>query len=73
MPRVTIRTGFVGTDGREETLSEFFCDTPGCSNVATEVVGVVKEIGLVTVVCGKHAAPSRAPQTINVRRPDPSR
>ena len=72
MPRVTIRTGFVGPDGREEVLSAFLCDAPGCSNIATEVVGVAKEIALVTVVCREHATPSRAPQTVNVRRRDPS-
>lgn len=56
MPRVTIRTGFFTADGREEELSEFLCDAPGCPNVATQVVGVIKEIGLAVVVCEQHAA-----------------
>ena len=46
MPRVTIRTGFFTPDGRAEELSEFLCDAPGCPNVATQVVGVIREIGL---------------------------
>jgi hypothetical protein len=56
MPRVTIRTGFFTPDGRAEELSEFLCDAPGCPNVATQVVGVIREIGLAVVVCEQHAA-----------------
>ena len=55
MPRVTIRTGFFAADGREEELSEFLCDAPGCPNVATQVVGVIREIGLAVAVCEEHA------------------
>jgi hypothetical protein len=56
MPRVTIRTGFFTPDGREEELSEFLCDAPGCSNVATHVAGCVRELGLAAVLCEEHAA-----------------
>jgi hypothetical protein len=57
MPRVTIRTGFFTPDGREEELSEFLCDAPGCPNVATQVIGCVREIALAAVVCEEHAPP----------------
>ena len=64
MPRVTIRTGFIGADGREEELSDFLCDVPDCPNSATEVVGCV-EARAVTVLCREHAArkaPTREPR-----------
>jgi hypothetical protein len=66
MPQVTIRTGFVGPDGREEVLSEFLCDAPGCGNVATDVVGCATECHAVVVMCAEHA-PAKAPKTANVR------
>ena len=56
MPRVTIKTGFFAPDGREEELTEFLCDAPGCPNVATQMVGCIREIGLSTVMCPEHAA-----------------
>ena len=56
MPRVTLKTGIVDADGHEEVLHEYFCDWPGCTNVAAHVVGFVKEICLSTVVCDEHAA-----------------
>jgi hypothetical protein len=56
MPRVTIRTGFFAPDGHEEELSEYLCDWPDCPNVATQVVGCVREFGASTVLCHKHAA-----------------
>jgi hypothetical protein len=31
MPRVTMRTGFIGADGQDEELSEFVCDAPRVS------------------------------------------
>jgi len=31
------------SDGREEELSDFICDIPGCPNVATHVLGGVRE------------------------------
>jgi hypothetical protein len=60
MPRVTIKTGILGPDGKEEALSEFLCDVPGCPNIATEVVGCAKEIGVVVAWCEEHAAARRA-------------
>jgi hypothetical protein len=56
MPRVTIRTGSLARDGREEELTEYLCDWPGCANIATQVVGCVREVGLATVMCDEHAA-----------------
>jgi hypothetical protein len=51
MPQVVIRTGLTTPDGQEEKLSEYLCDWPGCPNVATEVLGCVKELGMCSAVC----------------------
>jgi hypothetical protein len=59
MPQVTIKTGITGADGHEEELREYLCDWPGCPNVAEQVLGCVKEIGLSVAVCKEHAAASR--------------
>jgi hypothetical protein len=56
MPQVTIKTGMTGPDGHEEKLSEYLCDWPGCPNVADQVLGCVKEVGLTVAFCKKHAA-----------------
>jgi hypothetical protein len=56
MPWVTIRTGVVGTDGRETILREYLCDwSTGCANVAEHVLGTAPEVGLVCAVCPEHA------------------
>jgi hypothetical protein len=60
MPMVTIRTGFTTQDGREENLTEYFCDWPACPNIATHVLGCVKEIGIRAAVCAEHAVTSSA-------------
>jgi hypothetical protein len=67
MPRVTIRTGILAPDGREEELSEYLCDWPDCPNVATEVVGCVREVALSTVMCHEHAAGSRASNAVRTK------
>jgi len=54
MPRVTLKTGFIAPDGREEELSEYLCDAPGCPNVATHPVGCIRELGLCFVTCAEH-------------------
>lgn len=64
MPRVTIRTGILAADGQEEELSEYLCDWPDCPNIATQVVGCVKEIGLSTAMCHEHAAGRRASNSV---------
>jgi hypothetical protein len=55
MPRVTIRTGTTSADGREEEISEYLCDSPNCPNIATQVLGCVREFGFAAVVCDDHA------------------
>ena len=59
MPHVAIKTGFVGPDGREEKLTEYLCDRPGCANIATQVLGCIKELGVSTAVCDEHAVRSQ--------------
>ena len=59
MPQVTIKTGMAGIDGKEEELTEYLCDWPGCSNVAEHALGCVKELGLPLAVCEEHARTSR--------------
>lgn len=46
----------MGVDGREEELSEYLCDWPGCSNIADHVVGCAKDIALRVALCAQHAA-----------------
>lgn len=53
VPYVTLRTT---VDGREETLTEYLCDWPGCSNIAVKLLGVVRELRLQAAVCAEHAA-----------------
>jgi len=61
MPQVTLRTI---VDGREETISEYICDWPGCPHLAVHVLGVVRELRLRAAMCAEHAA------RIANRRPD---
>lgn len=56
MPQVTIKTGIKGPDGREEQITEYMCDAPGCPNIAAHVVGWVKEVALSIALCEEHAA-----------------
>jgi hypothetical protein len=56
MPLVTIRTGMIAPNGQEEVLTEYLCDWPDCPNVAQHVAGVVRELGLASVMCDEHAA-----------------
>ena len=55
MPRVTIRSGFLTPEGREEELTEYLCDAPDCPNIATHVVACIKELGVSVVTCEEHA------------------
>ena len=57
VPRIIIKTGRSGPDGREEELSEYMCDTPGCPNVATHVLGGATELGVFAAVCQEHIPP----------------
>jgi hypothetical protein len=60
MPQVVIASGITGPDGREDKLTEYLCDWPGCPNVASHVFGRVRQIGAVIVVCDKHAAATKS-------------
>ena len=60
MPRVTITTGFMAEDGREEILAEYLCDVAECPNPAAHVMGFARELGRGYAVCAEHAA-SRQP------------
>ena len=55
MPSVTVRTGITGADGREEELTEYICDWPGCPNFAEHVLGCLRETGLRLALCKEHA------------------
>lgn len=54
MPWVTIKTGLITPDGREEKLTEYLCDYPGCPNVATQMLGCLAELRLSASVCEEH-------------------
>jgi hypothetical protein len=56
MPNVTVKTGLIGPDGKQETLTEYLCDSPNCPNIATQMVGCVNEIRLCIALCNEHAA-----------------
>jgi hypothetical protein len=54
MPLVTLRIESVD-DTTEEMLSEYICDWPNCPNVAQHVLGGLREIRAVAIVCTDHA------------------
>ena len=60
MCQVIIKTGLTTPDGREEVLSEYICDYPGCPNFATRVVGCLVELRLMAAVCEVHASKLKA-------------
>lgn len=55
MSRVVIKSGIRTAQGSEEELTEFMCDAPDCPNIATQVLGCVKELGVALAVCDEHA------------------
>ena len=59
MARVVMKSEFLMPDGTQEELAEFMCDWPDCPNIATQVLGCVKELGLSIFVCDEHAARPR--------------
>jgi hypothetical protein len=68
MPLITLRTDVPGSDGREEVMTEYFCDWPDCPNVAVHVLGVIREVRAAAMVCAEHhpdvvAARARAKRT----------
>jgi hypothetical protein len=52
VPSVTIKMDIAG---HEEELTEYLCDWPDCSSVATHVLGCVKELGIYSAVCEEHS------------------
>jgi len=56
MPQVTIKSGALSPDGHEEQISEYFCDSPNCPNLATHLVGCLPALRLRVSVCDEHAA-----------------
>jgi hypothetical protein len=60
MPSVTVKTGITGADGREEELTEYICNWPGCPNFAQHVLGYVRETGLRLALCKEHVLASAA-------------
>ena len=59
IPHVTIKTGLTASDGREEVLTEYLCDHRGCPNIATQILGRVRELSMVSMVCDEHAPKPR--------------
>jgi hypothetical protein len=73
MPRVTIKSGILAPDGREEELGEYLCDWPDCPNIATHVLGCIRASGLAAVMCEEHAIGTHpANQTTRESRVPPS-
>jgi hypothetical protein len=54
VPQVTIKTGIMTPDNHEEILTEYMCDHSGCPNVATQVVGHVRNMCFIAVFCEEH-------------------
>ena len=67
MPRVTIRTGFSDANGEEESLSDYVCDWPDCPNIASQVLGIARELRSSGAVCDEHAALIKARAEIDRR------
>jgi hypothetical protein len=61
MPRVTFKTGFTKPDGGEEVLTEYLCDSPGCPKVGVHLLGFIRELRLLAIVCEEHLPPARRP------------
>lgn len=61
MPHVTVKSGVTSPDGSEDKLAEYLCDWPGCPNIANHVLGRVREIGAMVVLCDEHAPTAGPP------------
>ena len=57
MPLVTLKTGLLTPSGREEVLSEYLCDWPGCPNIAVHALGCIRELRAAVALCDEHARP----------------
>jgi hypothetical protein len=56
MAQVTLKTGIVGADGREEILTEYLCDWSDCPNIAEHPLGFIRELATGSAVCADHFA-----------------
>jgi hypothetical protein len=59
VPLITIKTGFATAEGNEETLTEYLCDWPGCPNIAVHMLGGIRELRAIAVVCEEHKPSGR--------------
>jgi hypothetical protein len=59
MPRVTFKTGFPGPDGGEEVLTEYLCDWPGCPKLGVHLLGLIRELRAMAIVCEDHRPPAQ--------------
>jgi hypothetical protein len=69
MPLVSIRTGFRSPDGREEMLTQYQCDWPGCANDAEHWLGSITELRVVAAVCDEHRVLPRPEWPVEVQIP----
>lgn len=56
MPQIILKTGVIGPDGQEEILTEYHCDWTDCSNLASQVFGIARDLENCQVFCDEHAA-----------------
>jgi hypothetical protein len=59
LPLVSIKTGFSTADGKEEILTEYLCDWPGCPNLAIHTLGSIRDIRALAIVCEVHRPSSQ--------------
>jgi hypothetical protein len=55
MATVTLRLQRSDAPGDEERLIAYMCDWPDCPNIAVQVIGVVRELGMPCAMCEEHA------------------
>jgi hypothetical protein len=68
MPQIILKTGVIGTDGNEEVLTDYLCDWQDCPNLASQVMGVARELRGCQAFCDEHAALVEARVRIAQRR-----
>ncbi len=61
MPRITLRCSESPGNDKEDTVSEYICDAPGCPNIAQHVLGVIAELRAFVAVCPEHVPHRDAP------------
>jgi hypothetical protein len=68
MPLITIKSGFPGPDGTEETLTQYVCDWPGCPNQGKHWLGIA-ELRVMALLCDEHRVPTRPNQPGETKTP----